>query len=73
MATLCDKLVRLHEKTWIWLRKGNLKRETEFLFIGEQNNVIRINYIKGSITLKLKCMINNRIANVSYDEVKMKH
>ena len=31
---------------WTWQRKGNLKRETEFLLIAAQNNAIRINYIK---------------------------
>ena len=30
-----------HEKTWTWLRKGNLKRETESLLIAVQNNAIR--------------------------------
>ena len=34
------------EKTWTWLRKGNLKRETESLIIAAQNNAIRTNYIK---------------------------
>ena len=27
-----------HNKTWIWLRKGDLKRETESLLIVAQNN-----------------------------------
>ena len=27
-----------HDKTWIWLRKGNFKRETEFLLIAAQDN-----------------------------------
>ena len=31
-----------HEKTWTWLRKGNLKREAESL-IAAQNNTIRTN------------------------------
>ena len=35
-----------HEKTWTWLRKGNLKRETESLPIAAQNNAIRTNHIK---------------------------
>ena len=35
-----------HEKTWTWLKKGNLKRETESLQIAAQNNAIRTNYIK---------------------------
>ena len=37
------------EKTWIWLRKGNLKRETESLLIVAQNNAIITNYIKSKI------------------------
>ena len=35
-----------HEKTWTWLRKGNLKRETKSLLIATQNNAIRTNHIK---------------------------
>ena len=38
-----------HEKTWTWLRKGNLKRETESLLIAAQNNAIRTNHIKARI------------------------
>ena len=38
-----------HEKTWTWLRKGDHKRETEFLPIATQNNAIRINHIKARI------------------------
>ena len=34
------------EKTWTWLRKGNIMRETESLLIVSQNNAIRTNYIK---------------------------
>ena len=30
-----------YKKTWMWLRKGNLKRETESVQIAEQNNAIR--------------------------------
>ena len=37
------------EKTWMWLRKGNLKRETESLLIASQNNTIRTNYINARI------------------------
>ena len=36
----------LHEKTWTWLRKGNFKRETEFLQIVAQSNAIKTNHIK---------------------------
>ena len=38
-----------HEKTRTWLRKGNLKRETESLLIEAQNNAIRTNPIKARI------------------------
>ena len=38
-----------HEKTWTWLRKGNLKRESKSLPIAEQNNAIRTNHIKERI------------------------
>ena len=38
-----------HEKTQTWLRKENLKRETESLIIAAQKNVITINYIKSKI------------------------
>ena len=38
-----------HEKIWTWLRKGNIKRETESFLITAQNNAIRTNYIKARI------------------------
>ena len=38
-----------HEKTWTWLRKGILKKNTEFLQIAAQNNAIRTNHIKARI------------------------
>ena len=38
-----------HQKTRTWLRKGNLKRETEFLLIAAQDNAIRTNRIKARI------------------------
>ena len=28
-------------KRWTWLRKGNFKRETEFLLIAAQNNALK--------------------------------
>ena len=37
------------EKSWTWLRKGNLKRETESLIMAAQNKSIRTNYIKAKI------------------------
>ena len=38
-----------HQKTWTWLRKGNLMRETESLLIAAQDNAIRTNHIKARI------------------------
>ena len=38
-----------HDKSWTWLRKRNLKRETEFLLIATQNKTIKTNYIKTKI------------------------
>ena len=38
-----------HEKTWTWLRKGNLNRETESHLIAAQDNAIRTNHIKARI------------------------
>ena len=38
-----------YKKTWTWLRKGNLKKETESLLIAAQNNAIRTNHIKARI------------------------
>ena len=38
-----------HDKTWMWLRKGNFKREIESLLIAAQNNAIRTNHIKSRI------------------------
>ena len=38
-----------HQKIWTWLRKENLKRETESLLIAEQDNAIRTNHIKARI------------------------
>ena len=47
----CKRLTRdiSHEKTWTWLRKGNLKRETKSLLIAVQNNAINTNHIKARI------------------------
>ena len=38
-----------HQKTWTWLRKENLMRETESLLISAQDNAIRTNHIKARI------------------------
>ena len=38
-----------HQKTWTWLRKGNLQRKTEFLLIAAQDNAIRTNHTKARI------------------------
>ena len=37
------------QKTWTWLRKGNFKRETEYLLIATQNNAVRTNHTKARI------------------------
>ena len=37
------------QKTWTWLRKGNLKRETESLLMPSQDNAIRTNHVKAWI------------------------
>ena len=37
------------DKSWIWLRKGNFKRETESLLMAAQNSTIRTNHIKARI------------------------
>ena len=39
----------LHEETWIWLRKENLERKTEFHLIAAPNNTIWINHVKAKI------------------------
>ena len=38
-----------HQKTWTWLSKGNLKRETESLLIAAQDNAIKTNHVKARI------------------------
>ena len=38
-----------YEKTWICLRKGNFKSETESLLIASENNTIRTNHINARI------------------------
>ena len=35
-----------HDKTWTWLRKGNITRETESFLMAAQNSAIRTNHIK---------------------------
>ena len=40
-----------HDKTWIWQRKGNFKRETESLLIAAQDSAIRTNHIKARIDM----------------------
>ena len=37
------------DKTWTWLRKGNLKREIETLLIAVHDNAVRTNRIKARI------------------------
>ena len=59
----------LHEKTWMWLRKGNLKRVTKSLLIAAQNNIIRTNYIKERIDKmqqKSKCKLCDRDETINH-------
>ena len=35
--------------SWVWLRRGNLNRETKSLLRAAQDNVLRANYIKAKI------------------------
>ena len=37
------------DKTWIWLRKGNFKREIEYFLMAAQNSSIRSNHITARI------------------------
>ena len=39
-------VIIFHDKTRIWIRKVNIKRDSQSLFIAVQNNDIRTNYIK---------------------------
>ena len=54
-----------HEKTWTWLTKGHLKRETEARLIVAQNNAIRTNYVKTKVG-------HNRIASIGHGVIKTK-
>ncbi len=49
MYTLRDKLARLHENTWTWLRRENFKRETKSILEAAQNNAMMTNYVKAEI------------------------
>ena len=55
----------LQEKTWTWLRKGNLKRENS-LQIAAKNNAIRTKYIKVRIDKTQK------IADLGYVVIETK-
>ena len=41
-------------RPWIWIQKGNLKRETEFLLIAAKNNAIKINHVTAKIDKPLQ-------------------
>ena len=55
-----------HDKSWTWLRKGNLKTETESPLITAQEGAISTNHIKARID-KI-----NKIANAGYVVTEMK-
>ena len=44
-----EKKQKKKTQTWTWLRKENLKIETESLLITTKNNTIRTNHIKTKI------------------------
>ena len=54
MAISSDKLTKSHTKRQIWLRKGNLERDSESFLIAAQNNNIITNCIKAKIDNKQK-------------------
>ena len=61
-----------HDKTRTWLRKGNFKRETEFLLIAAQNNAIRTNHIKTRIDKMQqsnKCRWNHQSHNKQMQQI----
>ena len=52
-----------HEITWIWLRRGDIKREIKSLFIAARNNSIRTNYVKAKLDNtqeNSKCRLSER-------------
>ena len=59
-----------HQKTWTWLRKGNLKRETESLQIAAQDNAIRTNHIKAKND---KTQQNSKCRQCGYRDVTINH
>ena len=46
---LYGRFKRLTREKWMWLRKGNPKKEEESLLIEAQNDNIRTNHIKARI------------------------
>ena len=65
-----------HKKTWTWLRKENLNRETESLLIAAQNNVIRTNHIKYRLCGDRDETINHMISEcnkLAQKEYKTRH
>ena len=53
-----------HEKIWTWVKKGNLKRETEIFLIAAQNNAIQSNYVKA----KMHEMEQNNKSRLCWDK-----
>ena len=72
------------EKTWMWLREGNVKRETEFFLKAAQNNAKFIKARIDKIQQNSKCRlcgdrdetINHKISEcskLSQKEYRTKH
>lgn len=51
MKNITDK------QLWLQLRKGNLKRKTDFHIIADPNNGIRTNYTKAKLGKNRKCSL----------------
>ena len=57
------KEIRDEKDTWVWLRKAVLEKEAEGLILAEQEQALRVNWIKSMID-KQDCSAKYRV----YDE-----
>ena len=56
------KEIRDEKDTWLWLRKGVLKKETEGLILAAQDQALRVNWIKRMID-KQDCSAKCRVCD----------